>query len=83
MYFKFPTERVERGGPNKQRPENVPTTPHNRMPIMVSDSGGRLIRIYPSKLAVRKELHIGVHTLDRALLTGESVRGYFFKYVTE
>ncbi|RUS23421.1 hypothetical protein BC937DRAFT_88888 [Endogone sp. FLAS-F59071] len=34
---KFPTERAERGGPNRERPLNVPTTPHNRMPIMVSD----------------------------------------------
>jgi len=66
MYLKFPTERAEREGSNRERPENVPTTPHNRMPIMVSDLDGRLIQIYSSKLAVRKELHIGVNTLDRA-----------------
>jgi LAGLIDADG DNA endonuclease family len=83
MFGKFPTERTERGGTNRERPENLPTTPHNRMPIMVSDLNGRVIKIYPSKLAVRKELHIGVNTLDRALLTGESVRGYCFKYITE
>jgi hypothetical protein len=83
MYGKFPTERAERGGPNRERPLNVPTTPHNRMPIMVSDLDGRFIKVYSSKLAVRKELHIGVNTLDRALLTGESVRGYCFKYITK
>jgi hypothetical protein len=27
MYGKFPTERAERGGPNRERPLNVPTTP--------------------------------------------------------
>jgi hypothetical protein len=52
------------------------------MPIMVSDLDGRFLKVFSSKLAVRKELHIGVNTLDRALLTGESVRGYCFKYIT-
>jgi hypothetical protein len=80
LYFKFPTVRSTTKKPNKQRPDNVPTAQYNRMPIQVSNLDGNFNQIFASKLAVRKALHIGNATLERALLTGESIRGYTFQY---
>jgi hypothetical protein len=65
---------------NKPRPDNVPTERHNRMAIQVSSLDSSFYQIFASKLAVRKALQIGNATLERALLTGESIRGFTFKY---
>jgi hypothetical protein len=48
------------------------------MPIQVSNFNGNFNQIFASKLAVRKALHIGNTTLEKALLTGESIRGLTF-----
>jgi len=81
LFFKFPTVRSTAFKPNKPRPDNIPTERHNRMPIQVSSLDG-FYQIFASKLAVRKALQIGSATLERALLTGESIRGFTFKYAS-
>jgi len=78
--FKFPSERKTSRKPNKERPVDVPTLPNNRIAIEVLNLDGTIYQVYPSKSSVRKDLHIGVNTLERALVTGEVIRGYIFRY---